>query len=228
MDIFKSTGNDIFDILLRDALTRKYKDEVENADYEHHNYPDTFKKKIRKIGNSVNRYEKISIAGKIIVKLLVNIAAVMGIVFGMLLTQPKVYAAVVEVAKQIFTTHDKYLYQDIDNEMVFDKNRSPSYIPYGYELRSVFYAKNNVVLLYESADEKIIDIDYGLAENSSVSIDNERHIFKELKKDNTLFYFYKAIEDDEFNMLVWYKDRYYYIINAQLGLDEIMKIAESI
>lgn len=230
MEQQKSTNEEIFEILLRKALIAKYENEVANAQREakEHSYSDTFKMKLKRTYNSINRLERIKFAGKIIKKVAIIAASVMGILFGGLMTQPEVYAAVEKVIKSVFSTHDSYIYQGTTSETSFNINIRLGYVPEGYELSSVFYSDYNVSLTYESLDEKYIYFDYGLAENSLISVDNERHNCYELNIENTTFYFYKAISADDNNTLIWYEDDCYYCIDAQFDADMIVKIAENI
>ena len=84
------------------------------------------------------------------------------------------------------------------------------------------------MLTYESVDENSIDFEYGLADTTSVSVDNERHILKEINKKEQTYYYYKPIEADDFSTLIWYNNGYVYSIDAQFSEDEIIKIAENI
>lgn len=225
-----SMNDEIFEILLRNALIAKYENEVTIAKREaiEHSYSDIFKKKIKKISNSINRSERIKTTGKIFKKTVVIAASILGIVFSGLLTQPEVYAAVEKVIKSIFSTHDSYTYQGNSSESLFNKNMQLGYIPEGYDLRSIFYSDVNASLTYESSDEKYIYFDYGFAENSLLSIDNERHNCYELNFNDTTYYFYEAIEEGDFNTLIWYKDDYYYSIDAQLSSDMLVEIAKNV
>lgn len=230
MDTPKSTNDEIFEILLRKALILKYENEAAEAQREANEYSfsDKFKKKLKKTYNSINRAERIKLTVNIIKKAAVITASVMGILFSVLMTQPEVYAAVEKVFKTVFSTHDSYIYQGAASETQFNMNIRLGYVPDGYDLRSAFFSDNNVSLTYESLDEKYIYFDYGLAENSLLSVDNERHKCHELKDGNTTFYFYQAINDGDNNTLIWYDGNYYYCIDAQYDDDILVKMAKNI
>lgn len=225
-----NSNEEIFDILIKEALIEKWDKELDELKLQTtpHGFSRSFNKRIQRIRFSIASKNNIKKAGKIALKAVASIAIVMGVCFGGLLTQPKIYAAVSEVIKEIFSSHDSYFYQKENDGIVFDKDKKPVYIPESYELRSVYYAKNNVSLTYESVDGKFIYCGYGLAEGSLISMDNERHTYSELKYDDITYYFYEAIEENSFNTLIWYSDGYYYSIDAQLERDKIVKIAKSI
>lgn len=42
------------------------------------------------------------------------------------------------------------------------------------------------------------------------------------------YYFYEAMKENDFNMLIWYSGEFFYDIDAQLSEDEMLKIAESV
>ena len=70
--------------------------------------------------------------------------------------------------------------------MTFDDTIRLGYVPEGYELRSVYYMGNGNLLTYESKDGHNLYFDYSFAENSSITIDNETHSYKEIFKNNKL------------------------------------------
>ena len=151
----------------------------------------------------------------------------MGILFGGLLTQPEVSAAVGNVFRSIFPTHDSYSFT-AGSDTDFNQNIRLGYVPEGYELREAYYSENNVILTYESTDSTYIFFEYGLGSNSQISYDNERHKFIEINNNNTTYYFYEAMDADSESSLIWYQGGYYYSIDAQISKKEFVKMAENI
>lgn len=229
MKIKQATNEEIFDLLICDALTIKWDNELDELQKEidTHIFSVSAEKNINKIKRTIGAACAFRGAGKAMLKAFVLIFVFMGILFGGLLTQPEVYAAVGNVVRNIFETHDSYTYQGCSSGISFNKNIRLGYIPDGYELRSAFYSDRNVSLTYENADEMCIYFDYGSAENSMLSIDNERHSYTELNYDGTAYYFYEANEED-FSTLIWYDDGYYYSIDALLDKDTLLKTAQNI
>ena len=229
MKIKQATNEEIFDLLICDALTIKWDNELDELQKktDTHIFSVSAEKNINKIKRSIGTACAFRGAGKTVLKGFVLIFVFMGILFGGLLTQPEVYAAVGNVIRNIFETHDSYTYQGSSSEILFNKNIQLGFVPDGYELRSAFYSDCNVSLTYENADEMYIYFDYGSAENSMLSIDNERHSYTELNYDGTAYYFYEAAEED-FSTLIWYDDGYYYSIDAQLDKDTLIKTAQNI
>ncbi len=221
----------IFDIVLSDALKDCMDIEIrELTEAEPHTFSDRFEKKMRRIIHSLGRKNRIKSCLHGGAKVIVTAAAVFGVAFGVMLTQPTVYAAVKNVIRTVFDTHDKFTYQGSfnSNDMPFDNTLRPEYIPEGYDLRSIYFGYGIVFATYESTDEKTIDFEYGFADGASVSVDNERHILKEITKKEQTYYFYEAMEENDLNMLIWYSGEFFYDIDARLPEDEMLKIAESV
>ena len=232
MPLSKGANERLWDAVIKEALIESMRLELDEAEQnaEPHSFSPQFEHNMKKLSRSIGIKEKSCAAVKVICKFAVTAAAVMGISFGGLLTQHEVYAAVSNVVRDIFSTHDKYTYQGSfdSDDMDFDDSIEPEYVPEGYELRSVLYAGGAKLMTYESKDEKTIDFEYCFADGTAISVDNERHRIKEINKNDQTYYYYEAMEEDDLNVLVWYSGEYFYDINAQLPEEEFVKIAESI
>lgn len=229
MPLSREANERLWDAVIKEALIESMNRELDETEQniEPHNFSSQFEHNMNKLIKNIGRKEKAQAAGKVIGKFAVTAATVMGIMFGGFLTQQEVYAAVGNVIRSIFSTHDKYTYQDNSEDIVFDDTIRLGYVPDGYELRSVYYMGNANLLTYESEDEKSLYFNYSLAEDSSITVDNESHSYKEIIEYNEMFYFYKS-EQDDFNTIIWFDGKYAYSIDAQISEDEIIKIAENI
>lgn len=232
MPLSKGANERLWDAVIKEALIESVNRELDEAEQaaEPHSFSPQFEHNMKKILKSIGRKEKVQNLGRAFCKFAVTAAAVMGIMFSGLLTQQEVSAAVSNVIKNVFPTHDKYTYQGSfdSDDMDFDYSIEPGYIPEGYELRTVNYLGNAKLMTYESEDEKTIDFDYGFADGTSITVDNETHSYKEITENDKTYYFYKSEEVDDFSMLIWFDEKFSYSITAQLFEDEFVKIAESI
>lgn len=229
MPLSRGANERLWDAVIKEALIESMNRELDETEQniEPYNFSSQFEHKMNRLIKSLGRKEKAQTVGKVIGKFAVTAATVMGIMFGGFLTQQEVYAAVGNVIRSIFSTHDKYTYQENSEDIVFDDTIRLGYVPEGYELRSVYYMGNANLLTYESEEGKNICFNYSLAEGSSITVDNESHIYKEIIEYNIIYYFYKS-EQDDFNTLIWFDEKYAYSIDAQIPEDEIIKIAENI
>lgn len=227
MERRKAANDEIFDILLKSTLISRYENEASAAmlSTEEHIYPADFHRRLRRIRNSAGRRERISAAGRIVSRFAVTAAAAMGILFGGLLTQPEVSAAVGNVFRSIFPTHDSYSFST-GSDVEFNKNIRLGYVPEGYELRSVYYMGNSALLSYEFNDSYIY-FNYSLADGSSITVDNEKLNFAEITGKHTTYYYYSS-SDNDYSTVIWFDKGYAYSIDAQINQNEFVKMAESI
>ena len=223
------TNNAIFDILVKDALISIYESELSDLmlDSDEHEYSKSVYKTIRKIGRRIAAKDHAIVFFRISRKAIVSVAAILGIVFGGLLTQPSVYAAVENVIKEIFATNDSYTFSNNCTINEFNKEIRFGYVPDGYELKAAYYNYNNVDLIYKNRYDMEILFSYNSSNSLSISIDNETHNYNEIIRDGITFHYYEAIKDD-YNIMMWNDDCYMYCIDAQLPMEEIVRIAENL
>lgn len=222
-----ATKNKIFDLILADALEECLDEELKKYDElnKPHEFSEEYKRKMRKITNSVGRKDRIKIYKRIAVRSVVSIAAAFGIVFGVLLTQPEVFAAVKNVFRSVF---DKYEY--VGDEITvenFDDSFRLGYVPDGYFLSNGAYFPAYVVLIYAKENE-VIEFNYGIADSLSRSYDNEHNLLETFTIGKIEYYYYKSNDSDFYDSLLWYDSGYSFSLNAQLSKDEFVKIAENI
>lgn len=186
---------------------------------------------MRRIIRKVGRKEHLINVGKLAAKSLAIILMILGVAFGIMLTQPKVYAAVWDVVRNVFEDNDSYSSNIGSSNMddkTFDNSIVPSYIPEGYKLRQAFYGDFTVDLIYENKADMDIQYGYGIRDGTEISVNNERVEFSERQIDGITYYIYKAMISDDYSTVIWSKDDYSFVLESQLSIDEIVKIAESV
>jgi hypothetical protein len=95
----------------------------------------------------------------------------------------------------------------------------------------VWYAPAGVVAEYINAGQEIIVFEYGIADDSAVMINYEHAIQHTASVNGREAFFYESVSEDFANSLVWQQQGYAFALfvqNQQTGIDEIVKIAESI
>lgn len=130
MPLSKGANERLWDAVIKEALIESMNRELDETEQniEPHNFSSQFEHNMNKLIKNIGRKEKAQAAGKTIVKFAVTAATVMGIMFGGFLTQQEVYAAVGNVIRSIFSTHDKYTYQDNSEDIVFDDTIRLGYV----------------------------------------------------------------------------------------------------
>lgn len=231
MRLSEEANERLWDALITEALIQDSNNEL--AELRKNTDPcifsERFEKNIAKIERQIFGRKSFIEVATIFRNIAAAIMIVIGLSFVVLLTQPEVYAAVENVIRSIFSDRDKYTYQGETKGITFNNNIRLGYIPDGYEIRMAFYSTYDMYLTYESTNGETMEFDYGLAENSSITIDNERHKYYELKYGDVTYYFYEAIDPEaDSNILLWYLDGYVFSIDAQLNKNELVKIAENI
>lgn len=112
MPLSRGANERLWDAVIKEALIESMNRELDETEQniEPHNFSSQFEHKMNRLIKSIGRKEKAQTVGKVIGKFAVTAATVMGILFGGFLTQQEVYAAVGNVIRSIFSTHDKYTY----------------------------------------------------------------------------------------------------------------------
>lgn len=227
------TKEKIFDLVLADALMNSLDMEIQKLDdnhkYDDHIFPIEFDRKNKKLANSIGRKDRIRKNTQICVKAVVTAAAIMGVIFGGLLTQPDVYAAVQNVIRTVFEKYDKYDF--VGEELTvenFNNGIRLGYVPEGYYLSNGDYSHISVSLTYVNNNGKEIMLDYGIADGASNIYDNEHNLYSNFTINGIEYHYYESIDNDFYDSLVWYKDGYVFSILAHLPQDELVKIAENI
>ena len=174
----------IFDIVLKEALRDSMEKEFKKIDEmvidEPYEFSSEFEKKMKKLIHSIGRKDRIKKFKHIAVQTIVSAAAVFGVIFGGLLTQPDVYATVKNVFRSVFEKYDTYEYngESISIED-FNNNIRLGYIPDGYSLSNGDYSRIDVMLIYSGENDEII-FEYGIADGATYFLDNEHEVYETL------------------------------------------------
>lgn len=223
----------IFDLVLTEALKEGLDRELEEIDEmvensPPHDFPPEFERKTKKLISFAGRKDRIKKYTRICVKIVVTAATIMGVIFGGLLTQPAVYAAVRNVIRTVFEGYDSYEFNGdevtVEN---FNNNIRLEYVPEGYYLSSGNYFMANVALVYKDADDNEIMFNYSIAKGTSSIYDNEHNSYRNFTINGIEYYYYESNDKNFYDTLVWYKGGYAFSILAQLSEEELVKIAEN-
>ncbi len=224
--------NKLFDFVLTEALKEYMETELKEVDAlvieEPHEFSPQFEKKVRKLINSVGAKDRIKNCKRIAARIAVSLAIMSSLLFGGLLTQPEVYAAVQNVFRSVFDEYDKYEYvgEELTSEN-FDNSIRLGYTPDGYRLSEGFYSPIDVTLFYKNETDKII-FEYGIANGLVSYYDNEHNSYDTFNLNGMEYQYYKSNDVDFDSKLIWYEDGYVFGIYAHLSKDELVKIAENI
>ncbi len=225
--------NKLFDFVMTEALKEYMEIELKEVDEivakePPHEFSPQFEKKMRKLINSIGRKDRIKQFKHVAVKAAVSVAVMGSLIFGGLLTQPEVFAAVQNVFRSVFDKYDKYEYVGdeltVDN---FDDSFRLGYVPDGYYLSEGIYSPIDVTLIYKNKTDEII-FEYGIANFISTSYDNEHSSYSTFYSNSIEYYYYESNDVDFDDKLIWYTDGYVFGIYAHLPKVELVKIAENL
>lgn len=227
-----ATKEKIFDLILADALKESMRKEFEEIDKmtaeETHEFSPQFEKKMRKLINSIGRKDTIKKFKHFATKSVIALSIVFSLVFGGLLTQPEVFAAVQNVFRTVFEKYDRYEY--VGEELTvdsFDDNIRLGYVPDDFYLSEGNFSQILVKLTYRNEDESLIFM-YGIANGLVAYYDNENNTYDTFYNNKIEYHYYESLNTDFYNTLVWYENGYSFSISAHLSKNELVKIAENL
>lgn len=222
--------NKIFDVVMTEALKEymdiELKQMNELAKADNFELSEKFEKRVHRIENSIGRTDRIKRGGIAILKTLVTAAAVFGIVFGMLLTQPEVYAAVQKTIRTIFGEYDRIEYID-ETSNVLNDNIRLGYVPEGYYLSDGTYTPIGVVLTYTNGVDKI-RFEYGTADGTISLVDNEHNEYEQFAANGVEYHYYSSLVAESDNAITWSENGYYFVVYAYFPKEVLVKIAENV
>ena len=229
------TNEKIFELLIADALADSWNMELAQFDDDRQNeqnkFSDEFDRNIRRIRNSIGRKERVQESFRFTFKFIAAFAAIMGLVFGGLLTQPTVYAAVKNVVISVFDKYDRFDFISDNNDLTvknFDDTIRLKYVPDGFRLYSGFYTPMYVKLIYTDNNDNEIIFSYSIAEDYSIDIDNEHKLYRTIITNGIEFHLYESVNEDFRSSILWYNNGYAFNISAYVPSNELIEIAESI
>lgn len=225
--------NKLFDFVMTEALKEYMEIELKEVDEivakePPHEFSPEFEKKMRKLINSVGRKDRIKQFKHVTVKAAVSVAVMVSLIFGGLLTQPEVFAAVQNVFRSVFDKYDKYEY--VDDELTvenFDNSFRLGYVPNGYSLSDGKYSPISVTLIYSNENSNI-EFQYRIADGLVSNYDNEHNSYVSFYSNGIEYHYYESNDSDFYDTLLWYADGYVFSIFAHLPKDELVKIAENL
>ena len=230
MTLSKQATERLWDALIKEALIQDCYNELAELEktVKPHTFSERFEKNIAKMKRKVFGKERLKATGAIIRNTAAVVMIVIGLTFGVLLTQPEVYAAVENVIKSVFDGHDDYWITGSNVTVeTFNSKMRFGYVPDGYYLCSGTYSPVYVQLIYTNDNDEIT-FEYAIAKGLSLSLDNEHNSYETLYHNNIEYHYYESHDDDFFNSLIWNDSGYAYSIYAHLPKEEIIKIAENI
>ena len=229
MTLSESAKERIFDIIIEDMLKESCTQEIEEFrnDNREHSFPTDFDRKIRRIRNSIGRNKAVKTAVKIVTRTVITAASIMGIIFGGLLTQPNVSASVKETIGDIFYVHDRMEFNNYADKIEESRGITGlGYVPEGYVLKSSFITPKNGKVEYEFDDSELI-FEY-FSQNHDMYSNNDYSNYISIIHNGQEYFYYDDSDNHMTCAIIWNSNGYSYNLYANLSVDELITIAESI
>lgn len=223
--VYKNTEE--FDLLLKEAVIREFKGEINSISFEEFLPSKNFQEKMNKLFKTDKRetfFKKFSFYGK-------RVAMIILIIFGLLATLftfNEDVRAKIETIIEWFEDHTKIqFYPDgVDMERKeFDLN----IIPKEYKIKEIDDSGSVKVITLVNEEDQIIRLTYRSTNISeSMAVDNEYHEFKDTKilgVDATLIIGHEITDS---NILIWEIDGLRFDLDGEVPVEEIIDLAKII
>lgn len=153
---------------------------------------------------------------------------VLGLLFGTLLFNTEVRAAVGKVLVEWYQKFTSFTFRD--SEIIVEKKEwTLEYLPEGYTMKNheVLGRITNVEFVNELGDK--IRFSYRPEGNiTNISVDNENHKIDSCEILNNEAYCISTIDDELHNGVIWNRDGHTFDLWGKIPMEELKKIAESI
>lgn len=104
----------------------------------------------------------------------------------------------------------------------------PAYLPEGYKKTSEELYGNAALLIYSNGSDAEIVLKQRLAEDGTALIDNENTNYTKVDISGNTAYLFKALKDDNFNVLLWKSGDVVFELTSKVNSDELIRMANSL
>ena len=226
----------ISEALLRQAIIDNFEQEMaeipSNEELEKTiTFSERHNKRMKKLFRRVRMNELMWMTVRVTRKAAAVVAIVVSLVFGALMFNPTVRAAVVDVIIEVFEKYTTFRFTGEAADRTVDW--VVGYLPDGYSKMSENIMNSWTVVTYSNTytdtDEGIIRLIYYKI-NSSVSqfSDNEERNFTVSSIGGKTAYLYESTDDTKSNAVIWTYNGYAFDLSSQLDIVELVKVAASV
>ncbi len=104
----------------------------------------------------------------------------------------------------------------------------PAYLPEGYKKISEEIYGNSALLVYSNESDTEIVLKQRKAEEGTSLIDNENTNYTEVDISGNTAYLFKAVKDDNYNVLLWKSHDVVFELTSKVNSDELIRIGNSL
>ncbi|MGC6174966.1 DUF4367 domain-containing protein [Lacrimispora sp. 38-1] len=104
----------------------------------------------------------------------------------------------------------------------------PAYLPEGYKKISEEIYGNSALLVYSNESDTEIVLKQRKAEEGTSLIDNENTNYTEVVISGNTAYLFKAVKDDNYNVLLWKSHDVVFELTSKVNSDELIRMGNSL
>lgn len=230
----KNQGSDtVFEALFRQAVIDDFNEEIDSIPTNEqlvkiYSFSTDFQIRIKKLLTKDRRRSSLKNAMIYSRKVASVLIIVLGLLFGTLLFNTEVRAAVGKVLVEWYDKFTSFTFRD-DEIISEKKDWTLNYLPEGYAMKNyeVLGRITNIDFINELVDK--IRFSYH-PEGSiiNISVDNENHKIDRCEILNNEAYCISAVDDEFDNGVIWNMDGHTFDLWGKIPMEELKKIAESI
>jgi hypothetical protein len=151
------------------------------------------------------------------------------IIFGMLLFNPEVRAAVKNTVVEWYDKFTSFIFQSEASDTNKNMEWQPEYLPTGYHENFIEKLGKSTNVEYADPQGNIVYLSYRPEENdTNISVDNENHKIESETINGQVAYILRATSEEFENGVIWSMEGYTFSLWSKLSVDELVKIAQSI
>lgn len=104
----------------------------------------------------------------------------------------------------------------------------PAYLPEGYNKVSEDLYGNSALLVYSNESDTEIVFKQRKAEEGTALVDNENTNYTEVDISGNTAYLFKAVKDDNYNVLLWKSHDVVFELTSKVNSDELIRMGKSL
>lgn len=218
--------DEVFESLLKAAVIQNSLNEIDSyppqQELEKITISTDCDRRIRRMIKSYWLKKRISKGLKVTQRIASVVAIIFGITFITLLQFKEVRAACYNIFIQITEKYIRFEYTSTQEK----KTIKVTYIPAGYSEVERVETETDCILIFQNNKDERLSIFYFT--ESDVNLDNEHYSIAEVTVNGQEGKYFSSTDSRFANMLVWYTDEGYFLIEANFDKGELMKIANNI
>ncbi|MDF2486138.1 MAG: hypothetical protein K0R46_2306 [Herbinix sp.] len=229
----KQIDDSVFEALFRQAIIADYNEEIDSIPPKERlmeiiSFSPEFEVRMKKLFTREKQkdlFRKVLKYGKQAAAVFVVATTV---VFGMLLFNSEVRAAIKNTAVEWYDKFTSFIFQG-DSDTNEKTEWQPEYLPTGYRENSNDKLGKATNIEYINDHDDTIYLSYRPeGNNTNISVDNENHLVESETINGHEAYIAKATNDDFENGVIWNMEGYTFSIWSKLPIEELIKVAQSI